>query len=109
MRKHHQGDALTRLPILQHEIDTAAGLNTGGFISGYRGSPLGGLDQALWRAKTHLDLHNIEFVPGINEELAATCGRRHTEITPALWQVHNLTTRLFTRCCPHLSARRHRA
>ena len=65
-------DALTRLPILQHEIDTAAGLNTGGFISGYRGSPLGGLDQALWRAKTHLDLHNIEFVPGINEELAAT-------------------------------------
>ena len=65
-------DALTRLPILQHEIDTAAGLNTGGFISGYRGSPLGGLDQALWRAKTHLDLHKIEFVPGINEELAAT-------------------------------------
>ena len=65
-------DALVRLPLLQHEIDTAKGLNTGGFISGYRGSPLGGLDQALWSAKDHLDRHNITFNPGINEELAAT-------------------------------------
>jgi indolepyruvate ferredoxin oxidoreductase len=65
-------DALVRLPLLQHEIDTAAGLKTGGFISGYRGSPLGGLDQALWAAKAHLDTHNIQFNPGINEELAAT-------------------------------------
>ena len=65
-------DALVRLPLLQHEIDTASGLRTGGFISGYRGSPLGGLDQALWAAKTHLDSHDIKFNPGINEELAAT-------------------------------------
>ena len=65
-------DALVRLPLLQHEIDTAAGLKTGGFISGYRGSPLGGLDQALWAAKAHLGAHNIKFNPGINEELAAT-------------------------------------
>ena len=65
-------DALVRLPLLQHEIDTAAGLKTGGFISGYRGSPLGGLDQSLWAAKAHLDTHNIKFNPGINEELAAT-------------------------------------
>ena len=65
-------DALVRLPLLQHEIDTAAGLKTGGFISGYRGSPLGGLDQALWAAKKHLDSHNIQFNPGVNEELAAT-------------------------------------
>ena len=65
-------DALVRLPLLQHEIDTAAGLHTGGFISGYRGSPLGGLDQALWAAKAHLESHNIKFNPGINEDLAAT-------------------------------------
>ena len=65
-------DALVRLPLLQHEIDTAAGLKTGGFISGYRGSPLGGLDQSLWAAKAHLDTHDIKFNPGINEELAAT-------------------------------------
>jgi indolepyruvate ferredoxin oxidoreductase len=65
-------DALVRLPLLQHEIDTAAGLKTGGFISGYRGSPLGGLDQSLWAAKAHLDTHDIQFNPGVNEELAAT-------------------------------------
>ena len=65
-------DALVRLPLLQYEIDTAAGLKTGGFISGYRGSPLGGLDQSLWAAKKHLDSHNIQFNPGVNEELAAT-------------------------------------
>ena len=65
-------DALVRLPLLQHEMDTAAGLRTGGFISGYRGSPLGGLDQALWAASAHLDVHNIKFNPGVNEELAAT-------------------------------------
>ncbi|MEC9214184.1 MAG: indolepyruvate ferredoxin oxidoreductase family protein [Pseudomonadota bacterium] len=65
-------DALVRLPLLQHEIDTAAGLKTGGFISGYRGSPLGGLDQSLWAAKKYLESHHITFNPGINEELAAT-------------------------------------
>ena len=65
-------DALVRLPLLQHEIDMASGLKTGGFISGYRGSPLGGLDQALWAAKAHLNTHDIKFNPGVNEELAAT-------------------------------------
>lgn len=65
-------EALVRLPMLQHQRDVKAGLNTAGFISGYRGSPLGALDQALWRAGKHLDKHNIHFQPGLNEELAAT-------------------------------------
>ncbi len=64
--------ALIRLPILQHLRDTAAGLNTAGFISGYRGSPLGGLDKAAWKAAPHLNRHNIKFWPAVNEELAAT-------------------------------------
>lgn len=65
-------EALVRLPMLQHQRDLAAGLNTAGFISGYRGSPLGGLDQSLAKAKPYLDKHNIVFQPGINEDLAAT-------------------------------------
>ncbi|MEP7302586.1 MAG: indolepyruvate ferredoxin oxidoreductase family protein [Caldimonas sp.] len=64
--------ALVRLPMLQKKRDARFGLNTGGFISGYRGSPLGGYDQALWQAKTHLAAQNIVFQPGVNEELAAT-------------------------------------
>ncbi len=64
--------ALVRLPLLQRRRDRAAGLNTAGFISGYRGSPLGGYDLALWSAKKHLDAHDIVFQPGINEDLAAT-------------------------------------
>ena len=64
--------ALVRLPMLQRERDRLAGLNTAGFISGYRGSPLGGLDQALWKAKPHLARHDIVFQPGLNEDLAAT-------------------------------------
>ncbi|OMG69631.1 indolepyruvate ferredoxin oxidoreductase family protein [Burkholderia ubonensis] len=64
--------ALVRLPMLQQERDRAAGLNTAGFISGYRGSPLGGLDQSLWKAKKHLSSHQIVFQPGLNEDLAAT-------------------------------------
>ena len=47
-------EALVRLPMLQHEIDQQSGLNTAGFISGYRGSPLGGVDQALWKAKLYV-------------------------------------------------------
>src|SRR5512147_808693 len=64
--------ALVRLPMMQRQRDLAAGLNTGGFISGYRGSPLGMYDHALWRAKSFLQQHDIEFVPGLNEDLAAT-------------------------------------
>jgi indolepyruvate ferredoxin oxidoreductase len=64
--------ALVRLPMLQRERDHAAGLNTAGFISGYRGSPLGMYDHALWRAKSFLAEHDIAFVPGLNEDLAAT-------------------------------------
>lgn len=65
-------DALVRLPMLQHQRDMQAGLNTAGFISGYRGSPLGSIDQALWKAQAHLEKHNITFQAGINEDLAAT-------------------------------------
>ena len=64
--------ALVRLPLLQARRDAAAGLNTAGFISGYRGSPLGGLDQALWGARTFLDDARVKFQPGLNEDLAAT-------------------------------------
>src|ERR1700679_2267499 len=64
--------ALVRLPMLQRERDRAQGLNTAGFISGYRGSPLGMYDHALWRAKDFLKQHDIEFAPGLNEDLAAT-------------------------------------
>src|SRR5690349_24615349 len=64
--------ALVRLAMVQRERDLAAGLNTAGFISGYRGSPLGGLDQSLWKARDHLKKHHISFTPGVNEELAVT-------------------------------------
>ena len=64
--------ALVRLPMLQQARDKQAGLHTAGFISGYRGSPLGALDQALWKAKQHLKEHDIVFQPGVNEDLAAT-------------------------------------
>jgi len=64
--------ALVRLPMLQQERDALAGKKTAALISGYRGSPLGGYDQALWKAKPYLEKHNIVFQPGVNEELAAT-------------------------------------
>jgi indolepyruvate ferredoxin oxidoreductase len=64
--------ALVRLAMVQRERDLAAGLNTAGFISGYRGSPLGGFDQALWKARDHLKEHHVHFQPGVNEELAVT-------------------------------------
>jgi indolepyruvate ferredoxin oxidoreductase len=65
-------EALVRLPILQHQRDLTRGLNTACFISGYRGSPIGGLDQALWKAKQFTERHNIHFLPGVNEDLAMT-------------------------------------
>ena len=64
--------ALVRLPMLQRQRDLLNGLNTAGFISGYRGSPLGAYDQALWKAKKFLKENHIHFTPGVNEELAAT-------------------------------------
>ncbi|MBA3774024.1 MAG: indolepyruvate ferredoxin oxidoreductase family protein [Ramlibacter sp.] len=64
--------ALVKLPMLQQLRDAQAGKNTAGFISGYRGSPLGGYDQALWNAQKFLKARNIVFQPGVNEELAAT-------------------------------------
>ncbi len=76
--------ALVRLPMLQRERDARAGLNTAGFVSGYRGSPLGGYDQALWAAKKHLSAQNIVFQPGVNEELGATAvwGTQQLDLWP---------------------------
>ncbi|HEX2542532.1 MAG TPA: indolepyruvate ferredoxin oxidoreductase family protein [Caldimonas sp.] len=76
--------ALVRLPMLQKKRDAMFGLNTAGFISGYRGSPLGGYDQALWSAKAHLAAQNIVFQPGVNEELAATAvwGSQQLDLYP---------------------------
>ena len=64
--------ALVRLLLMQHRRDKLAGLHTGGFVSGYRGSPLGVLDLALWGAEKRLREADIKFWPGVNEELAAT-------------------------------------
>ncbi|QVQ25022.1 indolepyruvate ferredoxin oxidoreductase family protein [Achromobacter deleyi] len=64
--------ALVRLPMMQRVRDARAGLNTAGFVSGYRGSPLGGVDQNMWKAAKYLKAHHVEFQPGINEDLAAT-------------------------------------
>ncbi|HKX94379.1 MAG TPA: indolepyruvate ferredoxin oxidoreductase family protein, partial [Methylibium sp.] len=76
--------ALVRLPMLQRVRDAAAGLNTAGFVSGYRGSPLGTYDQALWAAKKHLEANHIVFQPGVNEELAATAvwGTQQLDLYP---------------------------
>jgi len=64
--------ALVRLPLMQRARDAAAGLSTAGFVSGYRGSPLAGLDLQLWKARDLLEAANVRFQPGLNEELAAT-------------------------------------
>ena len=63
--------ALVRLPLMQRRLDRAAGLNTAGFVSGYRGSPLGGYDKELLRNRALLDRHQIKVMPAVNEELAA--------------------------------------
>src|ERR1700724_1658867 len=72
--------ALVRLPMLQRERDRLQNLNTAGFISGYRGSPLGMYDHALWRAKSFLQAQDIAFVPGLNEDLAATAVWRSQQV-----------------------------
>ena len=64
--------ALVRLPLMQQMRDAAEGHNTAGFISGYRGSPLGTYDLALWQAKKFLEERKVRFEPGLNEDLAAT-------------------------------------
>jgi len=64
--------ALVRLPLLQRQLDVAAGLNTAGFVSGYRGSPLGQVDIQMWSARKYLADNHIQFRPAVNEELAAT-------------------------------------
>jgi indolepyruvate ferredoxin oxidoreductase len=87
--------ALVRLPLLQKALDEAAGLDTAGFITGYRGSPLGGYDQELWAEAARLQAARIVFRPGVNEDLAATAvwgtqqapllpGTRHQGVF-ALW------------------------
>lgn len=76
--------ALVRLPLMQRLRDQAAGLNTAGFISGYRGSPLGGFDLELWRARQHLEAAAVKFIPGLNEDLGATMvwGTQQTNLFP---------------------------
>lgn len=74
--------AIVRLLLMQREFDRRAGLNTAGFVSGYRGSPLGGIDIQLWKAASHLTEASITFQPGLNEDLAATAcwGSQQTEL-----------------------------
>ena len=74
--------AMVRVALLQHALDKAAGLNTAGYISGYRGSPVGGYDYALWAAQKHLEAHQVVFEPGVNEDIAAT----------AIWGTQQLAT-----------------
>jgi indolepyruvate ferredoxin oxidoreductase len=91
--------ALVRLLLEQARADRVQGHATEGFVSGYRGSPIGGLDRELWRAKGLLDEHGVRFVPGLNEELAATAcwGTQQVPLFPqprvagvyALWYAKN--------------------
>ncbi|WP_209424546.1 indolepyruvate ferredoxin oxidoreductase family protein [Pararhodobacter sp. SW119] len=64
--------ALVRLMLAQAARDRAEGLNTAGYVTGYRGSPLGAVDQQMSRARKHLDAANVRFQEGLNEDLAAT-------------------------------------
>jgi indolepyruvate ferredoxin oxidoreductase len=76
--------ALVRLVLMQRALDKARGMNTAGFISGYRGSPLGMVDQQLWKAKKLLEASEIRFLPAINEELGGTAvlGTQRVESDP---------------------------
>lgn len=77
-------EALVRLPLMQHQRDLAVGLNTAGFVSGYRGSPVGTVDQSIWKAAEYFAQHNIKFQPGVNEDLAATAvwGSQQVHLVP---------------------------
>jgi indolepyruvate ferredoxin oxidoreductase len=79
--------ALVRLPMMQRQRDQAAGLDTACFVSGYRGSPLGGVDQAMWQAKRFLEKNQIVFQPGVNEDLAATAiwGTQQVQLFGDAW------------------------
>ena len=87
--------AIARILLDQRDRDIADGLNTAGFVSGYRGSPLGGVDSELWRIKSKLAERRIEFLPAVNEDLAATAvlgsqqvetnARREVEGVFGLW------------------------
>src|SRR5262245_27703542 len=76
--------ALVRIALMQRQRDAARGLDTRGFISGYRGSPLGMVDKAIWNAGAGLAEAGIHFAPAINEELAATqvLGTQRVEADP---------------------------
>lgn len=76
--------ALVRLPMAQIRRDRAQGLNTAAFVSGYRGSPLGGYDQQLMAARAHLAQYDVKFQPGVNEDLAATAiwGSQQLHLSP---------------------------
>jgi indolepyruvate ferredoxin oxidoreductase len=76
--------ALVRILLDQRDRDIADGINSAGFVSGYRGSPLGGVDMELWRAKKFLADRRIEFLPAVNEDLAATAvlGSQQVETNP---------------------------
>src|SRR4051812_26040271 len=76
--------ALIRLPLMQAALDAVAGVKSQGFISGYRGSPLGMVDQAAWKAQALLDANRVKFLPAINEELGATAvlGTQRVESDP---------------------------
>ena len=77
--------ALVRLMLMQRQRDAAAGLRTGGFVSGYRGSPLGVVDQQMWKARPLLEAAGVQFLPAINEDLAATAclGTQRVALDPA--------------------------
>lgn len=64
--------ALVRLTLMQRQRDLSNGINSAGYVTGYRGSPLGGMDKEFHRAKNHLDAHHVKFHPAVNEDLAAT-------------------------------------